>query len=641
MASPQLAAGTPRRNLEATRLAVTAAEREAEKERQVTLRTKNLEIQQLGNKQDDHRRQLDHAIVAKNQLLDDVRSVRDHMHGKLRVAKAKGMYDIGVSDRALARAGQVALSARTEADKWQARSELEEAHARAVCRRNEEALSRMQEGAAARVTEMQKHNDQRVDHGVRITEEHANNHEQICQRHIERFESHERSAQHSAFQKMTSAEQVRREADLKVRAEMDKAARGQVKAVHELAKSRQEAETTVMEAKRKLEEKRWESDATIATENVCHAQAKNIAAAMKEAHEFQCQIDLQRLEDKLARMESHLEQRVDVASAELPVAKKRNEEWIAKMGRDVEAANARADDEHLDAIQRVNAAKVTLGNLQAQFAAYIADLLKQWEDAKRENAAKVAAASKRTEEIEQFCRAHHKKCEKKLDDMIKQTEHFADTKKAYLEDRCSSIDELAKNRVDMMQQQSRERRKQAEQRLAHLEQHIKDVKFRCDQRVRAEAATAEERVRIAQERFREHVDRQNMRADEAVRAREEAHQAYAAVAARCQGAAKEARRRGLENIAQMLVPPLIDDRTRRSTVRKSQAAALVAKASAEAAGWGTAAEAGGKPPTAEAERAGLLTGSTGLHDGMDTLSSLGASTRPVTSQLPQVAVASA
>eukprot|EP00408_Alexandrium_pacificum_P065080 CAMPEP_0171161140 /NCGR_PEP_ID=MMETSP0790-20130122/3919_1 /TAXON_ID=2925 /ORGANISM="Alexandrium catenella, Strain OF101" /LENGTH=516 /DNA_ID=CAMNT_0011625695 /DNA_START=78 /DNA_END=1625 /DNA_ORIENTATION=- len=514
MASLQLA-GTPRKHLEATRAVVTATEWEAERERQVALNAKNTEIQQLGSKQDDHRRKFDQAITSKNQLVDEIRSVRDNVHGKLRVAKAKGFYDIGVADRALARAGQVALSARGEADRWQARAELETLHTRAVGKRNEESLARMQDGASVRIAETQRHGDARVDRGVRITGEHATNNQQVYQRTVEHLDTKEKLAREFANQKMTSAQLSRREADLKVRAAMDKAARGQVKAVEDLGQCRKEFEEKVLDAKRQLKERRWECDYQLASERVCLAQAKNIAGAMKEAHELQCDVNLGRLEDKINRLESHLEKKTAICDAELPVARKRNEEWLAKMSRDLEAAAGRAEREQLDAAQRVNAAKVTLGNLQAHCTAYISDLLRQWEEAKRVNASKVAAANERLREIEQFVQAHKQKCERHLDTMVTQTKDFAEKKTAYLEDKCSAIDAMAEGRVEMMQRQSRERRKQAEQRLAHLEEHIRDVRYRCDHRVRAEEATAGERVRIAKERNRENVERMDFRAREA------------------------------------------------------------------------------------------------------------------------------
>jgi len=540
------------RSHEATRAELTALERHAERERQTALHEKHTELNRLANKEDEHRRQVDKALNAKKQLLDDVRSVRDKMHSNFRVAKAKGAHDFGVADRALARAGQVALSARGDAERWHAAADAREQLQRTVGARTEDSLARMQEGSAVRVAEARAHGEDRAETGLRLTEEFASNQDQLRQRAFEHLDTEERGAQQLAFQKMTSAQLARRDADMKVRAAMDKSARDQLQAMDDVQKSRRDAEERVQEAKQKLAEKRWECEAALHRERVCNAQAKNIAAAMKDAQEAEREVNLNRLDEKVFTVTSHEEKRVTLAQELIPVAEERNEAWLSRMSCDVAAAHARAEDEEVDAMQRVSAAKVTLKTLQAECAAYIRDLLEQWEEAKRAGVAKVKAAKEKTEELERYCQETLQKNERQLSEMIKNTAEFAETKQAYLEERAQAIEDMSKSRVAMMQQQSYERRKQAEKRLMHLEEHIEDVRKRCDQRVRAEDATAVEKVRIARERFEAYVQRLELRTKEAEHARDQASVAYAAVAARSHGAAMEARRRGLDNIAAVI-----------------------------------------------------------------------------------------
>merc|ERR1719168_596189 len=101
----------------------------------------------------------------------------------------------------------------------------------------------------------------------------------------------------------------------------------------------------------------------------------------------------------------------------------------------------------------------------------------------------------------------------------------------------------------MMQRQSQERRQLAEEQLAELRRHTEDVRKRCAERLETEGETAKEKVRIAKERNESNVQRAELRAREAEHQRDLAQQAFEAVVARCVGAAAEARRRGLFDVA--------------------------------------------------------------------------------------------
>jgi len=56
------------------------------------------------------------------------------------------------------------------------------------------------------------------------------------------------------------------------------------------------------------------------------------------------------------------------------------------------------------------------------------------------------------------------------------------------------MDDLAKQRVAMMQRQSKQRREQAEAQLADFLAYVEEMRSQCAERVRVEAATSEEKV---------------------------------------------------------------------------------------------------------------------------------------------------
>merc|ERR1712151_270375 len=122
-------------------------------------------------------------------------------------------------------------------------------------------------------------------------------------------------------------------------------------------------------------------------------------------------------------------------------------------------------------------------------------------------------------------------------------------------DRYQTIDDLSKQRVNMMQNQARHRRHLAEQRLSELKKHNADVQAACDKLVCTEEETAKEKLSLAAARFEEHLQRAQERTREAEGRRDAARAAYEAVMSRCRGGTMEARRRGLTNIADILEPP--------------------------------------------------------------------------------------
>lgn len=336
---------------------------------------------------------------------------------------------------------------------------------------------------------------------------------------------------------------------------MDDSVKVQNSSVQLIQNSRKAAENKVVTAQRELKEKQRDCQAAIDREMICHAQSKNIAAEMMRQDDIARDEELKKLERKLAQVHTHMNNTVLVGEEEQAPAAELNVAWENLNSQALEKARSHASVQEAKAEQRVNEAKVLMAKLQADCAAYIRELNDQWEAAKRIDNEKIAAAQHRTDELIQKCsetvQLHNVQCM----EIISNTEDFARSTRAQLQDRYSSIDGLAKQRVNMMQNQSRERRQHAEQRLTALRKHTKEVQAACEDRVREEESTASEKTRIARTRFEQNLERAQERRKEAQSRRDSAREAYEAVMARCRGATLEARRRGLSNIAEILEPP--------------------------------------------------------------------------------------
>mmetsp|Transcript_12176 Transcript_12176/g.23642 ORF Transcript_12176/g.23642 Transcript_12176/m.23642 type:complete len:650 (-) Transcript_12176:100-2049(-) len=560
-ASPRHTAPAPE-VLDLQRTKLTAAEWKSENSRRLALRAKHAEKDALGLADDEHRHKTHRVLAGRKKILDEMRQVRDKTHSNLRFTKATARHDASIADRALARAGHLALSARGEGDRWRGLADSQEGRARTVLASAEHSLARTREVSRTRALEAQLQGDEHAVRAQKRTEEHAVYKEQIRERHDELASIKEQSADRRAALNMTNAERCRRDAEAKVRAAMEKSAKEQTQAADAIQHARKEAEAKIGEAKRLLAEKRWECEAAVSREQVCAAQARNIAGGIMVKAEDELQVALNRQQENVARTSIHARNKIVIAEGEPPVAMERNREWKDKTEHDIQAAEARRHDEEAKAVKRVENAKIALGNLQAHCAAYIRELLDQWEAAKHADELKVAAARERTDELKRYCKETLEQCQTQCEDLLQSTRDFSASTKSYLEHRVSAIDEQSKHRIIMMQEQARERRQQAEQRVADLEEHVKDVRRRCKDRVDVEESTAEEKERLMSERCQADVARVEMRTREAEASRDRALQEWSHAVARCRGAVLEANRRGLGNIAALLeeeLPELGDE----------------------------------------------------------------------------------
>merc|ERR1712048_673683 len=87
-----------------------------------------------------------------------------------------------------------------------------------------------------------------------------------------------------------------------------------------------------------------------------------------------------------------------------------------------------------------------------------------------------------------------------------------------------------------------------------MKSNVEEVRARLQDREMADAQAAHEKVRLARDRQAQRSELAARRTSEAEARRDKALAEYTAVMARIQGAAQEARRRGLDNIADIIEP---------------------------------------------------------------------------------------
>jgi len=230
------------------------------------------------------------------------------------------------------------------------------------------------------------------------------------------------------------------------------------------------------------------------------------------------------------------------------------------------AARQRTGAEEDEVQKRLNAAKAELANLQAQCAAHVSELLSRWEAAKRDFTARTAEVEERTEELLKQCTEKRAERDQHCATSLEKNERLAKERQAVVERQAQEASELVEKRAAAMRQQSSEKRRQAEARLVEMQRHVEAVEARCSGRVQAGAAMAEEKVQLSRERHAEKIRLSEQRAEEATQSRDKARTAYNAVINRCIGAADEARRRGLNDIAEIIMPKDFASQEKRSTI---------------------------------------------------------------------------
>jgi hypothetical protein len=540
------------RTLAATWKSVDDASNQAERQRQALQRQQKYEVNALANAGEDHRRKVVDLSANKKRILDEMRVVRNKMQEKVVAASARASHNAGIANRALALAGQSALTARGEAERWQARAQDVESRFAAAAARD--PLAKFEEATKARVTEGEARFSEREQFGQRLVQEAALQSEQARQCDEDHCLTQEHHARRAARIKMQRAEAARQDASDKVRSAAGKSSKEQLACISDIKKSAAAAGAKVMQANQDLWERRTACEAVLDNGQLCAAQANKIAHTLKVQQVDEVGIEISRLEAKLEFASAQAQTKVSHFEFETELAAQRNEAWEDRCETSKASAQERVGSEEELVESRLVQAKISLAKLQAQSAAYLRNLHEQRDEAKREDAAKVDAATARLEELVRFCEETLQTSEKYCKEALRNTESHAKAKKEQLEQKVSTMDDLAKQRVAMMQRQSKQRREQAEAQLADFLAYVEEMRSQCADRVRVEAATSEEKVDLARQRFNDAVALAERRQAEAEARRDAARAAHAAVMGRCIGSAMEARRRGLNNIAQVIEP---------------------------------------------------------------------------------------
>jgi len=526
----------------------------AEKQRQALQQGRAKEVNALAKAKEGHRLQVGEVCVAKRRILDEMRAVRITQEDKVMSARGRCNHNMGVANRALARAGKNALTARGESERWQARAQHVEASFSDAKAREAEVLATMQEASRARASEADELSANRMQLGERLVSETSRFSEQVQHRIEERCRTQELHAHRAAQLKVQGAEGARQDAAVKVRSAVAKSSKEQMGCIGEIQRSREVASSRVAQARQDFLDSRMECEAVIEQERICAAQARKIALTRVAQQESDRDVEVLKLEAKFAFAKDQAQTTVANFEFEREAAAQRNQAWAGSNEANRVSAKARISCEDESAISRVNKAKVSLARLQAQCAAYIRNLLDHWEESKKEDAAKVEAASARLEELVRLCEQTLQDSDVYCGESLKVVESRAQAKTVQLEEKVEVMNSLAKERVAMMLRQSKERREKAEAQLAGFLAHVEDVRTQCDERVLVEAEAADEKVMMARERFAAEVALAERRQLEAEARRDVARVSHAAVMARCIGSAMEARRRGVNNIADTIEP---------------------------------------------------------------------------------------
>lgn len=534
------------------RAVLTGAEVESEHRRQTQLHSKHQELNVLANFRDDHLRQVDETLAARKQIFDEMQAVRSNTQDKLLSARSKGAQGTSVASQALARAGKHALDARTESERWQSRAAVEEARQRAIEQREKQVVAQKQEAARQRVRDAQQHAISQSATDRALVAEASSNYDQIRQRHAEHCNTQMTFAHRHAAVHAASASVARQDAAFHVRNAVNDAVRNHMAAVAEVKQSREDAANRLHVAQRELNTKRNECKDFLERQRVCEAQARKLASNLQEQQNTARMEKLGELDKELAFTDMQSKQKGDNFEQERRIAANRNDDWEVKANNAVDAARQHARHESEQAAQQLQAAKEQLAELHACCAAYLRELTDRWEEAKRQDAAKVKRATERTQSIHEYCANVQEACEQRIAKLLHSIRCHHEAKHNALGSRNLEIDELHKHRVQMHTAQATEWREKAEKQLHHVQVHVMDVQAMCDERVREEAKTAKEKVRLAQERLTEQQELAMRRVAEAEARRDTARRAHAAVFARCTGAADQSRRRGLFEIGDLL-----------------------------------------------------------------------------------------
>lgn len=534
------------------RAELTAAEAYIEKVRQGTQHERRLELDAKMQSREDHARNVDGALTARSRILEELRSVRTKVQEKLIHAQAKGVASAGAAERALARAGQRALSAKQEADRAQAFATEEEARRKLFRTTQEEHLAKVRHEWDARVAEADTHAAERSALAQRNLDEASLTFDKLRQRQGEDLASQASHAERCTSLKLGAAQVMHKRSMTQV----DTAARQlvfvQIDYTRKLQRKHADANTRVQEAQKSLAVQQAHVHETLDVENICAAQARLIATSLVQQEEAARVSALVTLDSHLDFVASQVQRKATNYDEERQIVSGRRATAEVKAAATASAAQAHSDAEASKARVRVEDAKRTLSDLHAQCAAYLRDIEDRRDEAKCEDAAKIEAARARTEALKQYCDRTLASCRSLWDERVSHAAQRQEEAKQLLEAKVLDLSKDAVQRAEMKRRQARELRLQVEGQLRRVEEHIEDLRARCAARVQADAETAAEKVHLALLRHHHRTAAAAERASECQAKRAAADAEYIQVMAQAAFAAAECRRRGLDDIADII-----------------------------------------------------------------------------------------
>jgi len=539
---------------EALRTEALSLETQAEQQRKALVHLRNSEDQSLRKANEEYRQQVSKEAVAGRKTLDEMREVRKAVHSKLRLAKAAHVNETAAASHALARAGQRALTARTENENWQAQAARTESAAQAMKQREQETYAIVQDSTNGRVAQAKDLANDRLQKSSLLTQHAQEQSAKVTQHAIKPLDAKEQQFHRHAQIQVGAAQRGADLAKADMYVEQAKAGRYNMGLVRDLQRNAEAGAARVSQAQRELEAEQEESQQVLSREDTCSNQVRRLGVELKDQAKVDFVLGKERLEIMLQQVATHANSKKLPFEHEQEVMKVRAEAVNHTANKIVLAARQRTGAEEKVVQERLNRAKAQLADLQAQCAAHVSELLSRWEAAKRDYAARVAEVERRTEELLRQCQEKRNERDQHCASSLEKNDRLAKERHAVVERQAREASELVQKRADAMRQQASEKRRQADARLVQMQRHVEEVEARSRERVQAGAAIAEEKVQLSRERHAAMVQLGQQRAEEAILSRDKAQAAYDAVIKRCLGAADEARCRGLSDIAEMIMP---------------------------------------------------------------------------------------
>eukprot|EP00439_Symbiodinium_sp_Y106_P056925 s2326_g8.t1 len=525
-----------------------------EESRQALERSRHEEDRRLREAAVEHRKKAQEERAATKQVLTEMRQVRQKVHGQLRAAQAQAFHSTNGSHQALVRAGKRALTARSHTEQWEAQADVAEKWAENSLQREKEYVSSVKDAAEKRTAAIHGVTGDRVQKSQELLLASKQQEQAVKLHSHKQLETQVQQAARHAQIKVDNSTRAADAAKRQLYQAEAKSAEQKAGLVRDVQRSLEAGMSRVSAAERELEFQEADGKAALWREDICTSQIKRVAGELKHSSQEQFGQRKKELDAMLERVAAY-EHFKKTPHQEAQVSMKAKTEEVSHRGQCAALeARQRVGEEMEDIAKRVVVAKEQLVKMRVKCSANVKELTGRFEDAKCVYEAKVREVAEQNEEMLQrlaMIRAEH---EDHCNESLQRDSQLQKERQGVIQQIASRSQELSLSRAAFCQQKSAESRRQAEARLEQMKRHVQDVRRRCLERIQLGKEMAQEKVRIAQDRFAENVQAAERRASEALDVRDNAKVAFQAAMLRCCGAAEEAHRRGLAEVAQILMP---------------------------------------------------------------------------------------